>query len=248
MKKITLLLSFIACVGIMQAQTNLVNNFGFEEWNENTASSWTTHSTDATVTKESTIVKSGNFSLKQVVASTANSNPGITQVIPATAGKTYTLSFWYYVETGDDSDIRIWSSWKNGTTFIADKTGMQPTAYAPSNKGNWTQFSIEVTAPATTTDLGLEVRTYKGSTVYLDDFFFGEKVTGISNPQANQLEVKLSGKTLTVTNSSARTVEIYSTLGAKVATLELINGATDLNLGKGLYIVRAGNKTAKIRL
>lgn len=72
--------------------------------------------------------------------------------------------------------------------------------------------------------------------------------TGISTPTADILNVSIAGKTLTVTNSPSSTVEIFNTVGAKVQTVELVNGSADLNIAKGLYIVRVGNKSAKIRL
>lgn len=250
MKKITLLLSFIACVAFTQAQTNLVSNPGFETWTDGTANNWTVNAASATVTQASNIVKSGNSSLKQVVAANAASNPGIVQVIPATVGKTYTISFWYYVEAGDDSDIRIWSSWKNGATFVADKTGMQPADYAPSNKGNWTQFTLDVTAPATTTDLALEIRTYKGSTIYLDDIFFGEKTTGFNSVDALKFKAFVVGNDLQIKNvANGATVEIFSALGSKVQTSVLENGKVSVdNLSRGMYIVRVGKNTQKFML
>lgn len=250
MKKITLLLSFMACVAFTQAQTNLVSNAGFETWTDGTANNWTVNAASATVTQATNIIKTGSSSMKQVVASNAASNPGIIQVIPATVGKTYTISFWYYVETGDDSDIRIWSSWKNGTAFITDKTGMQPADYAPSNKGNWTQFTLDVTAPATTTDLALEIRTYKGSTIYLDDIFFGEKTTGLNSPDANSFKAIVSGSDLVIKNvANGSTVEIFSALGNKVQTSVLENGKIELNnLSRGMYVVRVGKSTQKFML
>ncbi len=72
--------------------------------------------------------------------------------------------------------------------------------------------------------------------------------TGIFNTTADILQVKLIGKTLTVTNSPSSSVEIFNALGAKVKTLELVNGSVELSLTKGIYIVRAGQKTAKIMM
>ena len=254
MKKITLLLSFVACVVFAQAQTNLVVNPGFETWTNGTSpDNWTipansTHVGSLTWSKETTIVKSGTSALKLIISTTQN--PGIVQVIPAEAGKTYTISFWYFVEAGDDSDVRIWSSWKNGDTYITDKTGMQPTTYAPSNKGNWTKFTMDATAPATTTALALEIRAYKSSTVYFDDIYFGGVTTGTSNPSEDALQAFVSGKNLVIKNAvNGSTVEIFSALGSKVQTSVLEDGRVSLeNLSKGLYIVRIGKDTKKFML
>jgi len=254
MKKITLLLSFIVCVVFAQAQTNLVVNPSFETWTNGTSpDDWTipgnsTHVGSLTWSKETTIIKSGTSALKLIIGTTEN--PGIVQVIPAEAGKTYTISFWYFVEVGDGSDIRIWSSWKNGDTYITDKTGMQPSAYAPSNKGNWTKFTMDATAPATTTALALEIRAYKSSTVYFDDIYFGGVITGTSNPTEDALQAFVSGKNLMIQNAVAGSkVEIYSALGSKVLTSTLEDGKVSLdNLSKGLYVVRIGKKAQKFML
>ncbi len=72
--------------------------------------------------------------------------------------------------------------------------------------------------------------------------------TGIFNTTADILKVKLAGKILTVTNSPSNSVEIFNALGAKVKTLELVNGSVVLDLTKGIYVVRAGQKTAKIMM
>ncbi len=72
--------------------------------------------------------------------------------------------------------------------------------------------------------------------------------TGLNTPSANNLEVNLVGKKLTVTNSPTSKVEIFSALGAKIQTVELVNGSANLDLSKGLYIVRAGKKAAKIMI
>lgn len=72
--------------------------------------------------------------------------------------------------------------------------------------------------------------------------------SGIASLKADILDVTMAGNKLTVTNSPSSTVEIFNTVGAKVQSVELTNNSADLNLGKGLYIVRVGGKSAKIRL
>ena len=72
--------------------------------------------------------------------------------------------------------------------------------------------------------------------------------SGFNSIAADKLQVSLVGNKLTVGNASTNVVEIFNTVGAKVQTLELINGATELNLQKGLYVVRAGKASAKIIL
>lgn len=72
--------------------------------------------------------------------------------------------------------------------------------------------------------------------------------TGINPVSTEKLNVSVAGKTLTITNAPSNTVEIFNTIGAKVKTVELKNNSADLNLAKGIYLVRAGKATAKIML
>lgn len=255
MKKITLLLSFIACVLVAQAQTNLLVNPGFESWESNTITGWTLQSpNNGTITAESTILNEGSKSLKIVTTGTFQ----VWQVVPVTPGKTYALSISYYIESGDGSDARIWSNFKNGTSFLTnDELGTTllnqlkgpDNLYFADQRGSWHTYTLEIVAPSMATDFAFEFRTYTAATVYWDKMFFGEKTTGTNNPTASAFNAYMVGKNLTVTNTTAKTVDIYSALGAKVQTLELVNGTADMSdFSKGLYIVRAGKQTAKIML
>jgi len=75
-------------------------------------------------------------------------------------------------------------------------------------------------------------------------------VSDITTPKAETLSISLAGKTLTVKEVAAGSiVDIYSSLGAKVHSAQLVNGSVQLdNLSKGLYIVRVGNQSSKIML
>ncbi|MFA5045220.1 MAG: T9SS type A sorting domain-containing protein [Paludibacter sp.] len=75
-------------------------------------------------------------------------------------------------------------------------------------------------------------------------------ITGFSTPSANAFSATVVGKKLLVKNvANGSTVEIFSTLGAKVQSSELVNGSIEMNnLTKGLYIVRVGKNTQKIML
>jgi hypothetical protein len=74
--------------------------------------------------------------------------------------------------------------------------------------------------------------------------------TGLFTPKAEALSISLSGTTLTVKDvAEGSIVDVYSTLGAKVQSAQLVNGAVQLkNLSKGLYIVRVGNQSSKIMM
>ena len=74
--------------------------------------------------------------------------------------------------------------------------------------------------------------------------------TGFFTPKAEALSISLAGKTLTVKEvADGSIVDIYSSIGAKVHSAQLVNGAVQLdNLSKGLYIVRVGNQSSKIMM
>lgn len=258
MKKITLLLSFIACVVFAQAQ-NLVVNPGFETWTDNStpAVNWTpTLVTGQTFSKESTIVHSGTYSLLSNHTAASGTAKIITKpYIVVTAGQTYTFSFWYYTDASTANltgGLRMWGYWENpdGTNGTFDQTGLQPIGYIDltSSVGAWKQFSVDITAPTGSGQLELDIRFYKTTKIYIDDVSLVSKATGLSTPSANILDVKVIGNKLTVLNAQSSTVEIFSALGAKVQSVVLVNNSAELNLAKGLYVVRVGKKSAKIMM
>jgi len=272
MKKITLLLSFVVCALFAGAQTNLVLNPSFETWTNGTSpDNWTipansTHAGSLTWSKETSIFKDGAAALKVVIGTTQN--PGIQQIIPITAGKTYTVSVSYYVVSGDGTDVRIWSSFKNAAGFYAaanwttavaadaqiqnklQGSGSDQTAYFTIANGTWGTYTTEFVAPADATDFVFEVRTYKNATAIWDNMSLIEKTTGLNNPTVNALNTFVSGKNLFVKNiANGSTVEIFSAIGTRVQTAVLENGKIELNnLQKGMYVVRVGKQTQKIML
>lgn len=267
MKKITLLLSFVACVLLAQGQTNLLVNPSFETWTTGTPAPWYVVSATVTgsiVSQDATIKTDGSNSFK-VDATTASGTVNWAQPLTIVGGKTYTLSISYYIASGDGTDARIWCNFKTGATFMAEAdlvaTGLYSklrgpgalnssgSEYFPDVKGSWNTYTTEFTAPATIDGFDFQFRTYKTAVVYWDKMVFAEKTTGLSNPSINALNVSVSGKKLLVKNTAnGSNVEIFNALGAKVQTSQLVNGSVDLNLSKGLYIVRIGKSTAKITL
>ncbi len=179
MKKIYFLFTALLISSMSFSQELLVNG-DFENWDDiNTP---TGYGVAQGVTQESVEVRpeGGNYSAK-VVSTTQRRDIQqiVTGVIP---GNTYTISFWYKVESGDGTDARIWSFWRNGTTNLPDnieELRHNNTGYLDNNGGVWTEFSVTLTAPATANGFLFETRTYNGATVYYDDFsLFAEASTG----------------------------------------------------------------------
>jgi len=127
-----------------------------------------------------------------------------------------------------------------------------------------TTATATFTETATITNVGsvaLRQYTFSGSTTNENVIVDGIRVatswnglfgtyTDLSTPKAEALSISLAGTTLTVKDvAEGSIVDVYSTLGAKVQSAQLVNGAVQLNnLSKGLYIVRVGNQSSKIMM
>ena len=172
MKKIYFLL-FLIITGSFSYGQELLLNGDFETWTSTTApTSWTTA---VNVTQETTIIHGGTSSAKQAPTATSAIVQKITGLTP---GDAITLSLWYK-SSGDGTDARIWSKWGNsgvldGTTDAAILQGPN-NAYLPN--GDWTEYTLNLTVPATANEFNFEVRTYNGGTVYWDDFSFFKTTT-----------------------------------------------------------------------
>lgn len=115
MKKFTLLLSFIACVLVSQAQ-NLLVNPSFETWTNGTApDGWLlTTMSSVTVTKATTTNPGQTGFALQAAGPTGTYTIQQNVVPPAGASTfsttdTYQLSVSYLVTAGDGTDARVWS-------------------------------------------------------------------------------------------------------------------------------------------
>jgi len=275
MKKITFLLSFIACVVFAQAQ-NLLTNPSFETWTSGKPDSWTLGTT-GTVTQSSTTA-TGSGSALQIAATGTFST---TQVVvgPFNSSKQYKVVIKYKVTAGDGTDARIWSNWITSTVgatttvystmSLADSLGLkgpggnsQPASGVAGNGTNgylidnrtssdWNVYTFSFTPPANATQFSFQIRTYNTATVIWDDLYFGlADISGTNNPSSDKLHVIVLGKNLLINNiGEGSTIEIYSALGSKVQTSTLENGKVSLNnLAKGMYVVRAGKLTQKFML
>ena len=167
---LTFCLSLFMSVGWVNAQ-NLLLNGDFEMWDDsNTPTSWTKVES---ITQESVTLHGGTYSAKHV-----GGTKDLGQYIAITGGTTYTISLWYYVESGDGTDARIWSYWKSGGSNLtdnADELRGPNNSYFTSDP-SWQNYEVTLTAPATADELYFEVRTYSGATVYWDDMSVIEEV------------------------------------------------------------------------
>lgn len=199
MKK-TLLFKFLALslfmlfgIGVLNAQ-NLVLNGDMEAWDDDTSpTSWTKAEN---ITKESTIVHGGTYSAKHV-----GGTKDLSQTITINPNTEYTISIWYYVESGDDTDARIWSYWRTDGTTLDDNAAelRGPDGSYFTSAASWQQYEVTLTSPAAANELYFEVRTYGSAIVYWDDMsvteattvatdlFFSEYIEGTSNNRAIEI-------------------------------------------------------------
>ncbi len=165
-------------------------------------------------------------------------------IVPTYSEFNYDLNTTYLIVLKHDNVGKVSSIVINPAMNIEPTTGWvndsQGTNAMPANIG-----AIGLRQPSPSTALNLKLDGIRVATSWASLF----TTTGTSNPSANSFNAYMVGKNLTVTNTTAKTVDIYSALGAKVQTLELVNGTADMsNFSKGLYIVRVGKQTAKIML
>lgn len=204
MRKITFLLSFFVVLGL-SAQTNLVKNPSFEDdftsWSKGPIGSYT----DPTV--KSGGAQDGSKYVEYITTATT----GFYQEIPVTAGKTYTLSFWYK-SSGDNSDTRLWSLFKNaegGTVNLVSSADDDPlrtnNKYLPS-ASSWTQHTLDFVAPAGVVLFQFAVRSYSGATSSFDNFSLVE--AGGTAPVLSVNPTSLSFSAVVGTPSAAQTVTV----------------------------------------
>lgn len=167
----------LATVASFAFGQNLLVNGDLEAWDDaTTPTGWTKAEA---LNQEATEVHGGSYS---AFRNGGSGTKDLAQTIMGiTPGKTYNISFWYKSGNSDASDTtnaRIWSYWRSGgdasvnnvTDAATDAALRGPNnVYLDDNGGVWTQYSVDVVAPATTDRLYFEVRSYTGSQVYWDD-------------------------------------------------------------------------------
>lgn len=312
MKKITLLLSFIACVLAAQAQTLLVEDFNYAIGSDIKSHGWPIHSGSG-ATKDSILVVDG-LTFNGYIGSAMGGAAAITgrycdhnhTFASQTSGAVYVCFmfksqgagagasyFLHLAPTNIASNTFFTRVWINATgdglgigasaplTFLPvsiNSTYLVVVKYdfatkisslylfntLPSSEPSAAGVSFtETTGPAaaTPTDIGAialrqgQTNSLANQNVIVDGIRITKSwaelftATSISNPTVSALNIKMVGKKLSVFNVNTSTIEIFSAIGTKVQTIELVNGTADLSqFTKGMYIVRVGKQTAKIML
>ncbi len=137
-------------VSLASAQTNLLTNSSFESWTDGNPEGWTKESS-VTISQESGTVHSGSYSIG--LQPTSDNNRGIYQDVSISDAQTYNLSVWLYAADAG-SDIGIFVSWYQGTTFLSGIT----TSY-PSQAGQWEEVTqLDLTPPSGADKARIKIR------------------------------------------------------------------------------------------
>ncbi|MBE6302470.1 MAG: hypothetical protein E7089_00855 [Bacteroidales bacterium] len=88
--------------------------------------------------------------------------------------------------------------------------------------------------------------SYQSANQWKDFFFISEITTGIEDVESTY-EINVSDNGVVLEGCEGKSVTIYTTAGAVVEKIDSYAGK-EITLDKGVYIVRVGNKTMKIRL
>lgn len=243
MKKIFTILGVVAVAAFANAQ-NLVTNPTFD----NGLASWTTGPV-ASYTAPTLVAADGHNGSNSAQYQNATATTGFYQEFPVTAGVTYTLSFWYKA-TGDGTDARIWSNYKDaaGTIIYQGIDAASDPLRGPNNlylptAAAWTQHSVTIVAPAGVTTFQLAVRAYNNATVAaFDDFSMtsGTLAVGEVLPSKFRMIKNTFVKNDEITfGADAKDVKVYTLTGQLVKTASVkANGTLNIaELAEGNYIV-----------
>ena len=179
----------------------------------------------------------------------ATATTGFYQEIPVTAGSQLIISF-YYKSSGDGTDARIWSNYKDAAGVIVYQDATNTNDPLRNNNGylasasTWTLKTITVTAPANVTKLVFALRAYNGGTVSFDEISVTQTPLSVKQNSIAGLNVYPNPVTdgilkITSDSSNAKTVAVYDILGKQVINTKTSNNAVNVsNLKGGAYIIK----------
>nr|WP_294930333.1 T9SS type A sorting domain-containing protein [uncultured Flavobacterium sp.] len=233
------------------AQTNLIQNGGFETWlNSNTLSGWTSENN---VTQNTSYYSEGSKSV-QLSITDKTVIPKILFQVPMEAGKTYTVRFKYKYQNSNYSGL-------HPINLKIEKEGsaMYISSNAFASNNNWTQRETTFTSDQNTSyDLSFsifsidnesfnvlidDVEVYIEGSLGIEDSVF-DKVALYPNPTKDEV---------TITNIALEKATVYNTLGQLVKSFSLNSSNTNntISLGglpKGVYYVYLINQeTASVK-
>lgn len=233
---------------------NQVVNPGFENWE--TSSKPTGWTIAQNCTMEASVYASGSFSCLQTGSATESRN--LSQSIPVTPGKTYSVTVNYMTAPSTTGNgCRLWCRWEDATGVLFDdeatKAQMQ-SGYLKS--AAWTSLTITVTAPPTAASFNLLIRTLSNSATYWDDIRFEEGMPTLANDY-EFTGIKIypvpAGGCLYLENlSGIHTIDIINLNGSVLKSVS-VSGQTRCaiqtgDLSEGIYVIRLTDDSRRITM
>ena len=120
--------------------------------------------------------------------------------------------------------------------------GTAPPAVGNDNFTNSQYMNLTVYVPKGS------LATYQSADVWKNFWDIQEfDATGIEGVNANDIAIKVTANGITLSDADGKTVEIYSANGTRVANIDSYVGE-EITLDRGVYIVRVGSNTLKVKL
>jgi len=259
MKKITLF--SILCMLVVLGTTNinaqnLLSNPGFElgvdgDGYINNWQIYPDNTAQATFTLETGDKHSGTSSAKMTMI--GGTKADLYQVVPVTAGKTYTFSFWYNViaqATAGSGKIYLKYTFYNSTNTSIGGAISNLLTYTV---GTWQQCSFDIVAPADATSVDFRISLLSKPTALIDDASLTEAgATAVTGVTLNKTTLPLTvggSETLTATVVPADATNKNVTWASDkpgVATVDANGNVTAVAAGTATITVTTtdGSKTA----
>jgi uncharacterized protein YjdB len=263
MKKITLfsILCMLTVLGTTNINAqNLLSNPGFELGvdGDGYINNWLIYPENATAAQATFTVEtgdkhSGTSSAK--ITHIGGTKAELYQVVPVTAGKTYTFSFWYNViaqATAGSGKIYLKYTFYNSTNTSISATISNLLTYTV---GTWQQCSFDIVAPADATSVDFRISLLSKPTALIDDASLTEAsattvpVTGVTLNKTTLALTAGGSETLTATLAPANPTDpsvSWASDNSAVATVDANGNVTAVAAGTATITVTTtdGSKTA----
>lgn len=252
MKRNLLTLFFIATALITSAQTNLVSNGDFEEWDflSGNPVSWSRHA--AAAVSKSTDAQSGTYSAEMEADDFSNGVAFVetTEKMPLKAGETYNCSSYYKIVTGTLSKFEVTLMYT--PSFFPEYIVTKPITEQTPNVWHKYEFSYTETEDR---EVDLQILFWTDdevATVLIDNVsLVNANATSIGNVEASSLAVYPNpASDYVVVDGNADAVEFYSTTGQLIKQTNEAGRIDISSLPTGTYIVKIleKGKTATSKL
>jgi hypothetical protein len=257
MKKIFTILGVVSVSVFMYAQTNLVQNPGFES----DLAPWAA-GTGATYTAPTISTANPHSGLKLAVYENPTATTGFFQNVAIAPSTQYTVSFWYKASTTrpagatQNNIFRLWSIMKDGTgtpvyttATAAEDPLRSNNGYLPIAPDTWTQHTVTFTSHASAASIEVAFRAYGSGSSYVDDVVLVQGLLATVDASKDKFSlVKNTVVKETIVFAKNADVQIVNATGQVVKSAKVTNGTSlDVSsLEKGIYIVTGSVNGQKV--